>query len=167
MQKIWKDRDISKLTKVRLVKALVFPVVIYACETWTLKEVDCRRIEAFENWCWRRVLRIPWTAMRTNESVRSELLIDDHDRMLIRINKQKLTFFGHVMRANGLEKAIMIGMGNGQRRKGRPRRRWLDEIEMLTDKKIWELGEMVRDRRGWRGFVNEVIRGRQRPGDTR
>src|SRR5438132_4003753 len=130
MKEFGKDKEISLATKVGLVKALVFPVVYYSCESWTMKARDRRRIEAFENWCWRRLLRIPWTAKCTNESVRDELHISEH--MEHKMLELKLRYVGRVVRANGLEKSIMCGMGEGQRRRrGRPRLRWLDEIVWL------------------------------------
>ena len=165
LQRVWKDRDISLATKVRLVKSLVFPVVCYSCESWTMKAKDRRRIEAFENWCWRRLLRIPWSAKRTNESIRNELQINEHIEH--KMSELKLRYFGHVVRANGLEKTIMFGMGEGQRRRGRPRIRWLDEIVALTGKKLEELMVLTEDRAVWRSFASTATRGRPRPDGPR
>jgi len=161
LQRVWKDKDISLATKLRLVKGLVFPVVYYSCVSWTMKAKDKRRIEAFENWCWRRLLRIPWTAKRTNESVRDELHISEH--MEHKMLELKLRYFGHVVRANGLEKSIMCGMGEGQRRRGRPRLRWLDEIVALTGKKLEDLMALTENRAVWRSFAYTATRDRQRP----
>ena len=165
LQRVWKDRDISLPTKVRLVRALVFPVVYYSCESWTMKGKDRRRIEAFENWCWRRLLRIPWSAKRTNESIRNELLINDH--IECKMSELKLRYFGHVVRANGLEKSIMVGMGDGQRRRGRPRLRWLDEIVAVTGKKLKDLMVLTGDRTAWRTYAYTATRGRLRPDGSR
>jgi hypothetical protein len=158
LQRVWKDREISLSTKVRLVKAIVFPVAYYSCESWTMRVNDKRRIEAFENWCWRRLLRIPWSAKRTNESIRNELQISEH--IVNKMSELKLRYFGHVVRTNGLEKSIMFGMGEGQRRRGRPRKRWLDEIVELTGKKLEELMVMTEDRSEWRTFAYAATRGR-------
>ena len=122
-----KSRDITLLTKVCLVKAMVFPVVMYGCQSWTVKKAECRRIAAFELWCWRRLLRVPWTARRSNQSILKEinLGISLEGVML----KLKLQYFGHLMRrVDSLEKTLMLGGTGGRRRRGRPRMRWLDGI---------------------------------------
>jgi exonuclease III len=165
LSKIWKDKDISTSTKTKLVKALIFPIATYGAESWTLRQADRKKISAFEHWCWRRMLRISWTAKRTNKSITDE--IDPGSSLENIIARQKLTYFGHVMRSNGLEKDIMTGMGEGKRERGRPRTRWLDEIKERTGLSLQELKEAVRDRVGWRGKVMDVTRGRHRPDGTR
>ena len=124
---IFKSRDITLLTKVHLIKAMVFPVVMYGCESWTVKKAECRRIDAFELWCWRRLLRVPWTARRSNQSILKEISpgISLEGLML----KLKLQYFGHLMRrVDSLEKTLMLGGIGGRRRRGRRRIRWLDGI---------------------------------------
>src|SRR6267154_4759457 len=117
-----------------------------------------KKVGAFEQWCWRRMLRIPWTAKRTNKSVAEEISVNMPLQGMI--TKQKLSYFGHVMRVNGLEKSIMLGMGGGQRGRGRPRTRWLDEIQSTTGLNLHELSEAVQNRNCWRARVMEVARGR-------
>ena len=119
LSKIWKDKDITITTKCRTVNALVFPVVLYGCESWTIRKAERRRIDSFELWCWRRLLRIPWTARRTNKSVIEEIKATIPLATLIK--KQQLSYFGHIMRReNSLEKSIMLGIGGGTRKRGRP-----------------------------------------------
>ena len=135
---IFKSRDITLPTKVHLVKAMVFPVVMYGCESWTVKKAGCRRIDAFELWCWRRLLRVPWTARRFNQSFLKEISpgISLEGMML----KLKLQYFGHLMqRADSLEKTLMLGGIGGRRRRGRPRMRWLDGITDSMDVSLSEL----------------------------
>ena len=132
LDSIFKSRDISLPTKVRLVKAMVFPVVMYGCESWTVKKAERRRIDAFEVWCWRRLLRVPWTAKRSNQSILKEINpgISLEGMML----KLKLRYFGHLMRrVDSLEKTLMLGGIGGRRRRGRPRMRWLDGITDSID----------------------------------
>jgi len=132
LDSIFKSRDITLPTKVRLVKAMVFPVVMYGCESWTVKKAECQRIYAFELWCWRRLLRVPWTARRSNPSILKEISpgISLEGMML----KLKLEYFGHLMqRVDSLEKTMMLGGIGGRRRRGRQRTRWLDGITDLTD----------------------------------
>ena len=127
LDNILKSRDITLPTKVRLVKAMVFPVVMYGCESWTVKKAECRRFDAFELWCWRRLLRVPWTARRSNQSIVKEINpgISLEGMML----KLKLQYFGHLMRrADSLGKTLMLGEIGGRRRRGRPRMRWVDCI---------------------------------------
>jgi exonuclease III len=165
MNRIWKDKDVKTRTKRKLVETLVFPIVMYGSESWTMRKRERERIDAFENWCWRRILRISWMAKRTNASVWKEVGLET-TTLLNKINKQKLTYFGHVMRGNSLEKSIMIGMGEGKRGRGRPNRRWMDDIRELTGRTLQDLKEDVQDRAKWRRMVQGVTRGRERPDGT-
>ena len=165
LSRIWKDRNIRLVTKSRLVKALVFPVATYGCEAWTHNKAQKAKLTTFEMWCWRRMLRVPWTARRTNASVLEEV---GHDTMLeLKVLRIKLSYFGHVVRGDGLEKAVMLGMGNGSRSRGRPRRRWLDELLEITGLRLQALIEAAGERDGWRRLVHVVTRGRPRPDGTR
>ena len=132
LDSILKCRDITLPTKVHLVKAMVFPVVIYGCESWTIKKAECRRIDAFELWCWRRLLRNPWTARRSNQSILKEISPEYSLKGLML--KLKLQYFGHLMRrADSLEKTLMLGKIEGRRRRGRQRMRWLEGITDSMD----------------------------------
>ena len=160
MDQIWRCRDVAIATKRRLVTAIVLPIATYGCETWTMTKADRRRIDALELWCWRRLLRVPWTARVTNETVLAR--IRPEMSFNAKITKQKLTYFGHVMRANSLEKAIMLGMVSGKRRRGRPKTRWIDTIKNDTSRTLDELKEAVILKATWRQLVYRASSGRTR-----
>ena len=157
LDSILKSREITLPTKVHLVKAMVFPVVIYGCVSWTVKKAERRRIDAFELWCWRRLLRVPWTARRSNQSFLKEISPGCSLEGLML--KLKLQYFGHLMRrVDSLEKTLMLGGIGARRRRGRQRMRWLDGITDSMDMSLSELQELVIDRETWRTVIHGVTK---------
>ena len=157
LDSILKTRDITLPTKVCLVKAMVFPVVMYGCESWTIKKAECRRIDAFELWCWRRLLRVPWTARRSNQAILKE--ISPEYSLEGWLLKLRLQYFGHLMlRTDLLEKTLMLGKIEGRDRRGRQRMRWLDGIPDLMDMNSSKFQEFVMDREAWSAAIHGLAK---------
>ena len=157
LESILKSRDITLPTKVHLVKAMVFPVVRYGCESWTVKKAECWRIDAFELWCWRRLLRVPWAARRSNQSILRE--INPGFSLEGMMLKLKLQYFGHLMRrVDSLEKTLMLGGIGGRRRRGQQRMRWVDDITDSMHMSLGGLQELVMDKEAWCDVIHGVTK---------
>jgi hypothetical protein len=163
LTKFWKDRNISKVTNIRLAQASVYPIVMYGSETWILKANSWKRTEAFEMFCWGRIIRIPCVARRTNESILEELQIQIRDRFLSKIQRGIIKVFGHIIRQDGLEKLVMQGKVDGKRKRGRSLNRYIDQVDGLTGMSIYKLARQVEDREAWKLIANRDTNGPRHP----
>ena len=161
---ILKSRDITLSTKVHLVKAMVFPIVMYGCESWTIKKAECQRVDTFQLWCWRRLLRVPWTARKSNQSILKEISPEcSLEGLMLKLKRQ---YFGHLLwRVNPFEKTLMLGRIEGGRVRGPQRMRWLDDITDSMDRSLSILQELVTNRKAWHTAVHKVINSQTRMSD--